>query len=495
MAARTKFNSRELMERAIEVMRQSVPEPRTDGKVDPKVGAVLYKPDGAIETACRGELRHGDHAEFTLLERKNRGNNLDGSILFATLEPCAKGARKHPKLSCAERIFLARIKEVWVGIQDPDPTVARKGIGYLIRQGVAVHMFDRDLQEVIEKENKEFIEQATERAAEIEEEPGKVALSPLENRLQTAELGDFSDAALETYRQRAKIADAVGSDAFNRRLLRQGLLKEEGGVLVPTGFGFLLFGRELRTVMHQAGLLGLIHYPSGQPERREFDEPAVMIPDQVEKWLKDKLPNVFDRDQAHRQERPALPFEMVREAVANALIHRDYSIDGAKCQIVVTEDTISVQSPGEPPSPITLKQLQDFSAPMLSRNPELHFVFARMGMAEEQGLGLASLRDRAKELGLPRPRYTWDKPYLVLTLYRSAEGATKALGEDTLKALSKSERKGWQWLVARGKAKSGEYAKAMGVEVRTARRHLRHFEELGLVRKIGSGPSQRYEVT
>ncbi len=78
------------MELAIEVMRQSVPEPRTDGKVDPKVGAVLYKPDGTIETACRGELRHGDHAEFTLLERKNLRNNLDGSILFATLEPARR---------------------------------------------------------------------------------------------------------------------------------------------------------------------------------------------------------------------------------------------------------------------------------------------------------------------------------------------------------------------------------------------------------------------
>jgi ATP-dependent DNA helicase RecG len=491
---RTKFNPRNLMERAIEVMRQSVAEPRTDGKVDPKVGAVLYKPDGMIETACRGELRHGDHAEFTLLERKNRGNKLDGSILFATLEPCAKGARKSPKMSCAERIFLARVKEVWVGIQDPDPTVARKGIGYLIRMGVTVHMFDRDLQEVIEKENKEFLKQATERATKTEEEPGKITLSPLENRLPKTNLGDLSDVALENYSQRAKIKDSVGSDAFNRRLLRQGLLKEEGDVLVPTGFGFVLFGKEPRTVMQQTGLLGLIHYPSSQKERREFDEPAVMIPDQVEKWLKDKLPNVFERGQAHRQERPALPFEMVREAVTNALIHRDYSVDGAKCQIVVTEDTIVVRSPGKPPPPITLKQLQDFSAPMLSRNPELHFVFARMGMAEEQGLGLASLRDRAKELGLPRPQYTWDDPYLVLTLYQSAESATKSLGEDTLKALNKSERKGWQWLATRGKAKSSEYAKAVGIESRTARRHLGHFEELGLVKKTGSGPSQLYEV-
>ena len=494
MTAKTKFDPRTLMEKAVEVMRQSVPERRTDGKVDPKVGAVLYKPDGTVETACRGELRHGDHAEFTLLERKNRSNKLDGSILFATLEPCAKGSRGHLKLSCAERIVLARIKEVWVGVQDPDPTVARKGIGYLIRHGVTVHMFDRDLQETIEKENKKFLKQATERAADVRERPAKTMLSPLEDKLPEAEVGDFSQDALEIYRQKAGIADAVGSDGFNRRLLRQGVLKREKGVLVPTGFGFISFGREPRTMMQQAGLLGIIHYATGDKERREFDEPAVMIPDLLEQWLKDKLPNVFVRDKAHRQERQALPFEMVREAVANALIHRDYGIEGAKCQILITEDTVTVQSPGRPPPPITLEQLQDFSAPMLSRNPELHFIFARMGMAEEQGLGLASLRDQAKELSLPLPKYKWGDPYLFLTLYRSAEGATKSLGDDIIKALSKSERKGWQWLAARGKAKSGEYAEAMGVEARTARRHLGHFEELGLVTRTGSGPSQQYEA-
>ena len=494
MVDRTKFNSRKLMELAIEVMRKSVPESRTDGKVDPKVGAVLYKPDGTTETACRGELRHGDHAEFTLLERRNRGNKLDGSILFATLEPCAKGARSFPKLSCAKRIFLARIKEVWVGIQDPDPTVARKGIGCLLRQGITVRMFDRDLQEVIEQENRKFLEQATERAVVVEKEPGDIALSPLEDKLPTVDLGDLSGNALSAYHEKAGIQDPIGSDAFNKRLIRQGLLKDENGVLVPTGFGYLLFGKEPRMIMQQAGLLGIIHYPNGDKERREFDEPAVLIPDLLENWLRSKLPNVFDRDQAHRTERSALPYEMVREAVTNALIHRDYSIVGAKCQIVVTRDTVTVQSPGEPPYPITLKQLQDFSAPMLSRNPEMHFVFARMEMAEEQGLGLTSLRDRAKELGLPQPRYKWDEPYLVLKLYLSAEGAIRVLDKNTIAALNKSERKGWQWLAMRSHAQSGEYAEAMGVEPRTARRHLGHFEELGLVRKTGSGPALRYDV-
>jgi ATP-dependent DNA helicase RecG len=489
-----KFDSRKFMELAIEVMRQSVPEPRPDGKASPKVGAVLVKPDGTVETACRGELRHGDHAEFTLLERKNRGNKLDGSTLFATLEPCAPGARRDPKVDCAERIRLARIKEVWIGIQDPDPKVARKGIEHLKNNGIKVHMFDRDLQEVIEKENKDFLAQAIERAAVEKKKPGQIVLSPLENKLPAAVLADFSDEALALYRERAKIAEVVGSDEFNRRLLQQGLLKEEKGRLLPTGFGILLFGKEPRRAMRQAGLLAAIHYPNGEQERKEFDEPAVMIPDLLEKWLKDKLPNVVDRSKMRREERPALPFEMVREAVVNALIHRDYDIEGGKCQVVVTEDTITVRSPGKPPHPITLEQLQSFTAPMLSRNPELHFVFARMGMAEEQGFGIRSLRDRAKKLDLPLPRYTWDAPYLVLKLYRSAEAAAKTLDQDILKSLSKSEQKGWQWLTTQGRTSSSHYADIMKLEPRTARRHLNRFEELGLVRKTGSGPSIEYEV-
>jgi ATP-dependent DNA helicase RecG len=488
------YEPRQLMEMAVEVMQQSVPEPRTDGKASPKVGAVLVKPDGTVETACRGELRHGDHAEFTLLERKNRGNKLDGSTLFATLEPCAPGARRDPKVDCAERIRLARIKEVWIGIQDPDPKVARKGIQHLENSGIKVHMFDRDLQEVIEKENKDFLAQAIERAAVEKKKPGEIVLSPLENKLPAAVLADFSDEALALYRERAKIAEVVGSDEFNRRLLQQGLLKEEKGRLLPTGFGILLFGKEPRRAMRQAGLLAAIHYPNGEQERKEFDEPAVMIPDLLEKWLKDKLPNVVDRSKMRREERPALPFEMVREAVVNALIHRDYDIEGGKCQVVVTEDTITVRSPGKPPHPITLEQLQSFTAPMLSRNPELHFVFARMGMAEEMGFGLKSLKNRAEQLGLPLPRYSWDDPYLALTLYRSPEAAQRALAPDALESLSKAERKGWQWLTTQETVTAIGYAAALGIPKRTALNHLKRFAGLGLLRHTGTGPSTKYDI-
>ena len=494
MAAKPKFDPRKMMEKAIGVMKQSIAEGRGDGKASPLVGAVLVKPDGNIETAHRGELREGDHAEFTLLERKNRANKLDGCILFATLEPCAPGARNHPKLSCAERIVNARIKEVWVGIEDPDPTVDRKGIKFLQDHGVTVHMFERDMQEEIQAANKEFIAQALERRAAAEEATEVVVLSALENPVVTAEFRDFSQEVLGRYRSLAKIEDAVGSAGFQRRLVQQGLLKTEGKKLVPAGFGMLLFGNSPRDVMPQAGLLGTIHWPDGTEDVRDFDGPMVLVPEQAIQWLKDKLPNPIDRSGAQRKEASERFYELVREGIVNALVHRNYEIAGAKCQLVVTPDTITIKSPGEPVPPITLKQLQDFNAPMLSRNPVLHYVFAKMELAEERGLGLKSMKARASDVGLPLPKYAWENPYLALTLFRSAAAAVAGLPPAVRDGLNDDERVSWEFIASRQSVTSPELMERMGFDERKAQRVLRKLLDSRLIRRLGRGPATHYEV-
>ncbi len=493
MATKTKLNPRKMMDLAVEVMKKSLNEARPDGDVPPKVGTVLWKPDGTVETAFRGELRNGDHAEFTLLERKNRTNALDGCILFATLEPCAPGARSHPKLGCAERIVNARIKEVWVGVQDPHTKVAGKGFVYLAKHGVTVRWFDRDLQETIKKENADFFKRAELRAEE-DEHPEEREITEYEKITPNAQLEDLDQSALDKYRSFLQGDEAVYTEAFHRRLLRQGLLEKVQGQLLPTGFATLLFGKQPRDASPEAGLLGTIHYPDGKEEIRNFDGPLVLVPGNVIQWLKDKLPNPIDRSAVQRKDANDKFFELVREGVVNALVHRDYDIKGAKCQLVVTPDLIVMKSPGRPVKPITVEQLQSFDAPMVSRNPMLHVVFSRMEMAEERGLGLKSMKARASELGLPLPKYGWEEPYLVLTLYRSAAAAGAALGQEMLENLSKSERAGWQWLATKEKTTSTEYATAMGVPNRTALNHLKRFTELHLLRKTGSGPATVYQV-
>jgi len=256
----------------------------------------------------------------------------------------------------------------------------------------------------------------------------------------------------------------------------------------------LLFGKEPRASIPQAGVLGTIHYPDGTEETADFDDALVLVPDRIEKWLRDKLPNVMDRSRMRHKQAHGLPSELVREAVVNALVHRDYDIVGAKCQLVVTADTITVRSPGEPVPPITLAQLQDFSASMLSRNPQLQYVFARMALVNERGLGMKTFRNLPAQLGLPLPRYSFEAPYLVLTLYRSPASAAVAIDSSLLTKLSKSERAGWQWLASREETTSSDYASALDLPNRTALNHLKHFTELGLIERVGAGPGTRYRV-
>jgi ATP-dependent DNA helicase RecG len=496
MPGKKRPDARKMMELAVEVMKQAVAEPRADGKASPLVGAVLVKADGKVDTASRGELRHGDHAEFTLLERKNRDTRLDGAVLFSTLEPCAPGARHPPKLSCAERIVLARIREVWVGIEDPDPTVDRKGIKYLQDNGVEVHLFDRDLQEVIQEANEDFIDQAEERATAARDawnaEP--IILSGLEEAVASTDLRDLDRESLDAYRAGTGVSQDIAPEELERRLVQQGLLREQEGALVPTGYGLLLFGKEPRLAIPQAGLLGTIHYPDGTEEPRDFDGPLVSAPEQAIQWLKDKLPNPIDRTGARRRLRDDVLFELLREGIVNALVHRDYGIAGAKCQLIARPDKLVVMSPGLPVAPITLEQLQVFDAPMLSRNPLLHFVFGKMALAEERGLGLKSMKLRASDAGLPLPAYSYKAPYVVLTVFRSAEAAFLEERSGILEQLTDPEREGWNWMVTREVITTAEYQEVMSLPNRTAKNHIRKLKELGLLKPIGAARASRYKV-
>lgn len=308
-------------------------------------------------------------------------------------------------------------------------------------------------------------------------------------------LDDLSPQALERYRSKAGLAEKVGSESFLRILRQQGVFVGEGDTTTPSGFGLLLFGKHPRNAMPQSGLLARADLPDGSSSRKEFGQALVLIPEQLEKWLNTVLPSTIDRQRMERKEKVDLPFDMIREAVVNALIHRDYDLVGQKCQFMVNADTITVKSPGGPIPPVTLEQLQLFTAPMKSRNPVLHYTFARMGMAEEQGFGLEkSLKGRAQAFDLPLPTFVLAGDYLVLTIYRSRRAAAVTLANEIREQLSKAEVVGWEWISKRHSVTTAEYEEAMGIPNRTAKNHIQKMKKLGLLKMTGAGRATRYEV-
>ena len=70
----------------------------------------------------------------------------------------------------------------------------------------------------------------------------------------------------------------------------------------------------------------------------------------------------------------------------------------------------------------------------------------------------------------------------------------KALDRDVLETLSESELEGWKWIAAQETVTTRTYAEARRLGDRAALYHLKHFTELGLLRRSGTGPSTRYKV-
>ncbi len=139
---------------AIELASKS---PSEDQRAHPKVGAVLVIDGSIVASAFRGERGAGDHAEYTLFEKK-LAPEVDprGGTLFTTLEPCTDRKQRKP---CSEWIVQKGISKVFIGILDPNPRIYSQGLQYLRRHGIEVDFFPSELRKRIREDNVNFIAQ------------------------------------------------------------------------------------------------------------------------------------------------------------------------------------------------------------------------------------------------------------------------------------------------------------------------------------------------
>ncbi|MBK7032619.1 MAG: hypothetical protein IPH49_05030 [Ignavibacteria bacterium] len=142
----------ECMKLAVADARKCVSEA---GRVSPSVGAVVMFNGTQCKSAYRSEFKQGDHAEYTLLEKKCASDVLSGSTVYTTLEPCT--TRKEPKIACVNRLIARKVSRVVIGMLDPDDRIRGRGVLLLRQANIRVDLFPPHLMMELEELNREFI--------------------------------------------------------------------------------------------------------------------------------------------------------------------------------------------------------------------------------------------------------------------------------------------------------------------------------------------------
>lgn len=484
---------RALMNRAIDEMRKSKPEHMD--KPDPKVGAVLADENGnIIDAAHRGELRKGDHAEYTLLDKKHRANDVNGKILFATLEPCT--SRKHPKVSCADRIINAGISKVYVGMPDPNPEIHGKGISHLFNNGVDVDFFFRDLADIVMAENREFSEYFLKNNAEMRLEATAQEDSPsaFENTLVTsAELADFSPDLVKIYLEKKGVDYPTPSDELWKYFGKRGFLyfDENKKRYIPTAIGVLLFSKEPETFFSQMIIKIEIRY--GTIVRlEEISGSLLKMPSILQSFIEENVRKYSVITSFQRVEKPQYPLEAIREAVINALAHRDYS-EGRRIHVLMTEDEFIVRSPGLPLKPLTLEKIRKYQIAPYSRNPKIAAILSEFGYMEERGHGLIKMRDLLKENGLAPPSFDFNDGYFVVN-FRSQgfSGKKVTIADELYIKLSGRQKTLVTDLLEKGSISTKEYMQLHRISRPTALKDLKVLIDLGIIESRGKANNLKY---
>lgn len=139
-------------------------------------------------------------------------------------------------------------------------------------------------------------------------------------------------------------------------------------------------------------------------DNRQFNGNAFTLLASAERFLREALPIAgrFESGRMERIDEPLYPPLAIREALANALCHRDYGLGGGSIGLAVYDDRLEVTSTGSLHFGLTPG---DLFAPHESRpwNPLIARTFFRRGIIEEWGRGTIKMAELAASAGLPHP--------------------------------------------------------------------------------------------
>ena len=324
--------------------------------------------------------------------------------------------------------------------------------------------------------------------------------------LPDARLDDFDPAALAQYRrvrQRLNPSAEELTCTDNELLEALGAVRRVEAGLHPTLAGILLFGKplSLRRLLPMVKIdyirvpgLEWIEDPHERFQSVEIRKPLLLALPQAEATIVDELPKGFHlpEGELHSVQEPIVPRKVIREALANAVMHRSYT-QHSPIQIIRYSNRIEIRNVGH-----SLKPVAELGIPgSRLRNPTLAAVLHDLNLAEAKGTGVRSMRRLAAEAGLTLPEFhssrEADEFRVTLFLHNLLTEDDHAwLRSLTPEALDADEVKVLIYARATGAVDNSACRDFSGLDTLAASRVLRRLRDRGLLDKEGSGSGTYY---
>lgn len=310
---------------------------------------------------------------------------------------------------------------------------------------------------------------------------------------------------LENLRQSRPRATFLDGN-YEEILKRLKILTLDGNILRPSIAGLLMFGKYPQEYFPQLMITFVQYFGVTQDERtpqgarfvdnRRFEGPILEMLDQAEIYILGAMRKASLIDGMFRRDIPEYPQEALREAIANAVAHRDYSpyARGSHIQVSMFANRLEIQSPGGLFGNVTVDNLDEEHS---TRNSRLMRMMEDMHIVENRGSGIRAMLQTMREANLEPPRFDDKRSSFRVTFLNhtlmNPESITW-LNQFSEFLLNDRQRLALVYLRQNHSITNSEYRRLNRVDITTAGQELRGLVQAGLIEQKGVGRWTSYAL-
>ena len=305
--------------------------------------------------------------------------------------------------------------------------------------------------------------------------------------------GDLDTETLREYLEKRETRTGARAASVATLMHEIGATDREGN---PTLIGLLLFGRNPQAFLPQSGVV-FVKFPGTEPRgedggigygrRAELTGPVARIIERAWAIVFDEMRVGATVNGLEREELLEYPRFAVREALVNAVAHRDYRIAGRRIEIRMYADRLEIISPGGLPGYMTVDNLVEEH---FSRNPRLVNGLFQWGYIEELGLGIDQMIEEMLQAGHPPPEFRATPHSFTVALSNKRE---RPSAPKWTRNMNERQARAVNFVRESGSITNREYRQLCSdVSPETLRLDLVDLVDRGILLKIGSKKGTYY---